>query len=175
MTKFDNRSGMYLIEKRGLYYRPFSKGYTGIKAEAGQYTKKEADSIEDIEDGVFKIAFEDAPEFALNCCVEIKANFLLSERDALRAKIAELEAQKPKVKRYAWRKAKYNGALEVLVTPIGSYEIFESDEGYFKLRFNDISISSRVGELIVETKGIEAVKDSAHKHFEKLILSALEK
>jgi hypothetical protein len=33
---------MYLILKRGLYYRPGSKGYTSNRDEAGRYTLQEA-------------------------------------------------------------------------------------------------------------------------------------
>jgi hypothetical protein len=33
---------MYLIEKKGYYYRPGAKGYTALKSEAGRYTFEEA-------------------------------------------------------------------------------------------------------------------------------------
>lgn len=36
---------MFLIRKRGLYYRPNSQGYTSNTAEAGRYTKQEAERI----------------------------------------------------------------------------------------------------------------------------------
>lgn len=32
---------LYLIEKRGLYYRPNAQGYTCFKHEAGTYTLDE--------------------------------------------------------------------------------------------------------------------------------------
>lgn len=58
---------LYLIEKRGLYYRPSAQGYTCFKHEAGQYTLNDVavhfpnhDSPN--QDGMTFIAFDDAPD-----------------------------------------------------------------------------------------------------------------
>ncbi|MDG3089206.1 hypothetical protein P7F88_25420 [Vibrio hannami] len=62
----------YLIVKQGLYYRPESKGYTGLKAEAGRYTLDEVsvwlpnlDSPN--QDGISFILADDAPEASAAC------------------------------------------------------------------------------------------------------------
>jgi len=61
----------YLIIKRGLYYRPNSSGYTGIKDNAGRYTWDEASSHSDIHSGVHFIHEDDAPDFSEKCFDDI--------------------------------------------------------------------------------------------------------
>jgi hypothetical protein len=73
----DGMSEMFLLIKRGLYWRPNGKGYTGLKEEAGRYTLEEcsahfpnADSPN--QDGTRFIAEDDAPDYASGCCEFIK-------------------------------------------------------------------------------------------------------
>lgn len=69
---------MFLIEKRGLYYRPESAGYTGLKREAGRYSLDEASVIvgpngpEGSQDGMSMWAEDDAPEYSLGCPWDLK-------------------------------------------------------------------------------------------------------
>ena len=73
----------FLLVKRGLYWRPNGKGYTGLKSEAGLYTLEDAA----MSHGEYKthygenavteyILFEDAPEYAPACCTEVKIRHL---------------------------------------------------------------------------------------------------
>ena len=74
----------YLINKRGLWYRPNSQGYTSTAIEAGRYTKEEVESIthpngiDGPRDGMFYVHIDD-----VNC-----PNFA-----AHRARITALEAE----------------------------------------------------------------------------------
>lgn len=70
---------LYLIEKRGLYYRPNSCGYTGLKREAGRYSFEDAacivgpngpDGPQDF--GLCMWSESDAPEFSNACPWDIK-------------------------------------------------------------------------------------------------------
>lgn len=69
---------MYLIEKRGLYYRPASSGYTGLKEDAGRYTFDEAVLIvgpngpEGSRDGMAMWREDEAPEYSPSCAWDIK-------------------------------------------------------------------------------------------------------
>ena len=53
----------YLLVKRGLYYRPDSAGYTGLKSEAGRYPAQRADPLA----GVTAIYEDKAPFFSPGC------------------------------------------------------------------------------------------------------------
>jgi hypothetical protein len=68
---------MYLIEKRGLYYRPESRGYTGLKSEAGRY------SLDDVsvhfpnrespnQDGMTFVSETDAPDYSTRCPWDVR-------------------------------------------------------------------------------------------------------
>ena len=78
----------YLLVKRGLYYGPDNRGYTGVRERAGRY------HITDIiGEGITAIHENDAPMFSPACWNDVKVEFLLdiiSERDAT---IRRLEAQ----------------------------------------------------------------------------------
>lgn len=63
----------YLIVKRGLYYRPNSQGYTGLKSEAGRY------SLDDVPDrggpnreGITCVHEDDAPEYSPRCPWDVR-------------------------------------------------------------------------------------------------------
>lgn len=68
---------MYLIEKRGLYYRPNAQGYTGLKSEAGLYDLDELslhfpnfDSPN--QDGMTFVDVDDAPDYSSACPWDVK-------------------------------------------------------------------------------------------------------
>ena len=78
-------SNRYLIIKRGLYYKPNSSGYTGIKDYAGRYP---------LPDGALKfpnrniggllyIHEEDAPEYSEACFYDVKLEHQLKKNIAL--------------------------------------------------------------------------------------------
>jgi hypothetical protein len=71
--------------KRGLYYRPNSSGYTGIRDEAGRYTKSEANDRVDPVSGVSMLHEDEAPEFSPKCCDDVARRHLKRQRDDLRA------------------------------------------------------------------------------------------
>lgn len=66
-------TGMYLIEKYGLYYRPDASGYTGLKRCAGLYSYDEAHDRSHPNgqygprDGMRIWPLEEAPEFSSEC------------------------------------------------------------------------------------------------------------
>ena len=90
MTMSENEQPRYLLVKRGLYYRPNSQGYTGVKARAGRYQAEDAWDC----GTVTAVHEDDAPEFAPACWMETK----LAERDAtvatLTARLATVEAER---------------------------------------------------------------------------------
>jgi hypothetical protein len=81
----------YLLVKRGLYYRPDRKGYTGIKSEAGRYL--ESDATPDC--GVFAVHQDGAPQFSERCFPDVAITHLnrtITEMaDALRVLIEQRE------------------------------------------------------------------------------------
>jgi len=68
----------FLIEKRGLYYRPNAAGYTGRKADAGRYTFEEAASRagpngpDGSQDGMGIWRESEAPEHSTSCPWDVK-------------------------------------------------------------------------------------------------------
>lgn len=67
----------YLLIKRGLYYRPNSMGYTGLKVNAGRYSKSQADDHEDPISGVSVMHESIAPLIAPKCFDDIARDYLL--------------------------------------------------------------------------------------------------
>ena len=68
---------LYIIEKNGLYYRPDSCGYTGLKSEAGLYTLEEVsmhfpNMDSENQDGMSFIGQEDTPYFSSACPWDVK-------------------------------------------------------------------------------------------------------
>lgn len=74
----DGTSELFLIEKRGLYYRPKSQGYTGLKREAGRYSFENAaihagpNGPDGSTDGIGIWREAEAPEFSTCCLGEVK-------------------------------------------------------------------------------------------------------
>lgn len=82
---------MFLIEKRGLYYRPNDRGYTGIKDEAGRYTLDEvAVRFPNLEcpnqDGMSFIAEPLAPDYSPACVHDVKEAHRRAKSETLLAK-----------------------------------------------------------------------------------------
>ena len=83
----------YLIIKRGLYYRPNSQGYTGIRDQAGRYSLEFAKNLFVSSNGECRWVHEDqAVEFTASAWDDLVIKHLLDQRDALRAEVASLRA-----------------------------------------------------------------------------------
>lgn len=82
MSGLVEREDSYLLIKRGLYWAPDGKGYTGRKDRAGRYPASHASP----ENGTTAIHEDDAPEFSPACWEETK----LAAKDE---RIAALEAE----------------------------------------------------------------------------------
>jgi hypothetical protein len=86
---------VFLIEKRGLYYRPNAAGYTGIKSEAGRYTFDEAvvrvgpNGPDGPQDGMGIWHEDEAPDYSSSCYWDVRVRH---ERDTLAARVKALEA-----------------------------------------------------------------------------------
>lgn len=87
---------LYLILKRGLYYRPDGAGYTGLKSEAGRFAlhlTMTGDTISqwpDMNPAHF-ILEADAPDFAPGYQPEMRVSALTDERDQLAADLSEVK------------------------------------------------------------------------------------
>ena len=88
---------LYLIVKRDLYYRPNSIGYTGIRDNAGRWPKAEAELMICPHEGVTMIAESEAPEFTGACYDDLARKHLAEQRDALRADVTSLAADRDEV------------------------------------------------------------------------------
>ena len=71
---------LYVLMKRGLYYRPDSLGYTGIRDHAGRYTR---DEITNLVDGVTALKLDEAPEYSPNCFSDVKADHIAAKMESL--------------------------------------------------------------------------------------------
>ena len=63
---------IYLLVKRGLYYKPNSAGYVGVKELAGHYSKENAEEACRKCDGVTMMTYDEAPEYSPQCYEDIK-------------------------------------------------------------------------------------------------------
>lgn len=80
---------VYLLIKRGLYYRPNGQGYTGLKDDAGRYDFERAKQHHSPEDGVTYIHEDEARECSPKCAVEIVAEHMQGKLEALSKELAE--------------------------------------------------------------------------------------
>jgi hypothetical protein len=94
---------MFLLTKRGLYYRPNAMGYTGIKDKAGRYSRAEAETHVDPESGVDMIAEAEAPDFSPKCYDDLAREHLEMKLAEARAEIAALAAVRVDLEPVAWR------------------------------------------------------------------------
>ena len=78
------KADAWLLVKRGLYYRPGSKGYTGIKSQAGTWSFDQAcDYIGKGFDGVSMLRVASAPEYTPSCWDDLKAEDLRRKRQGM--------------------------------------------------------------------------------------------
>jgi hypothetical protein len=82
-------AGKWLLMKRGLYWRPNSQGYTGLKSEAGRYTDEEvAIYRRQDEREVFILDAETADEIAPKCWPDVAQRHLAGLLSSAQAQIA---------------------------------------------------------------------------------------
>ena len=101
----------FVLLKRGLYWRPDGKGYTGLLREAGLYSLNDASMshcaymINPTTKAVTEYMTHcDAPEFSPACCSEVKMREITdalteqaAEIDRMTAFIEELRDYKPEI------------------------------------------------------------------------------
>ena len=92
------RSDAYLIVKHGLYYKPKSQGYIGIRDLAGRFSLDEVATLlpnqdSPNQDGMTFVHADDAPEFSDACWDDVKAKWLMQQRDEARAELNALRQQ----------------------------------------------------------------------------------
>jgi hypothetical protein len=97
-AKTEGRTDAYLICKYGLYYKPKSQGYIGVRDLAGRFTLEEVSVLfpnldSSNQDGMSFVHEDDAPEFSPKCWDDVKVAHLMRVRDAITERVAELEAQ----------------------------------------------------------------------------------
>lgn len=88
ITEGEERS--YLLMKRGLYYRPAPMGYTGIKDNAGRYTRDEAELRADHASGVTMVHEEEADDFSPACFDDLARAHLVKKLEAREAELSRL-------------------------------------------------------------------------------------
>ncbi|KAA0117832.1 hypothetical protein CIW48_26870 [Methylobacterium sp. P1-11] len=91
-TAETNEPAIYVLIKRGLYWRPEAQGYTGVLAEAGRYAEAQAKPYrEEPRLGTKVMLASEAPEFAPACWEETKIAVLKNEIAQLRSRLQEAE------------------------------------------------------------------------------------
>jgi hypothetical protein len=86
-------TGHFLMIKRGLYYGPDNRDYTAFRAKAGRYTLAEAKDRHERSGGDTTYTHEDeAAEFSEAASPQAIIEYLLNERDHLRAQVADAVA-----------------------------------------------------------------------------------
>lgn len=84
----------YLIIKRGLYYRPNSQGYTGLRDEAGRYTLDYCQKLCDgNRDGLTYIHENKAEEFMPDAYHDSVIKHLIKQRDDARESVRKFICQ----------------------------------------------------------------------------------
>lgn len=103
-------AGPYLLVKRGLYYRPNSHGYTGIKDYAGRYTLAEALDHEDDISGVTAVREADAPMFSERCLDDVARIHLTNKLAVAEAELSGWKAEAERLRK-VW-------AAEAMAEPV---------------------------------------------------------
>lgn len=112
MSEDLNKLDGYLIMKRGLYYRPNSCGYTGIRDNAGRYTLAEAQEHADPISGVTFVHESEAEEFSDACYDNLARDHLRAQVTDLRQRLQAAEERAEKVEG-AWSWLASNTNLEL--------------------------------------------------------------
>jgi len=102
-------SDKYLLVKRGLYWRPYAHGYTGLKSEAGRYDYYSA--VERINDDVTMTKESDAPSIARGCSDIVTYTRYIAALEARCASYAPLVSLRERC-----RTASFNRYLLMLLT-----------------------------------------------------------
>lgn len=81
----------FVLIKRGLYWRPDGKGYTGIREEAGLYSLDDASmahceymATPTIKATTEYMLWDDAPEYAPGCWAAVKAEHMQKRLDNMK-------------------------------------------------------------------------------------------
>ena len=95
----------YLLVKRGLYYRPNAMGYTGLKVNAGRYTREQAKGHEDPISGVSVVHQDIAPLIAPKCFDDIARDYLLHRLTIVEEALKQIATIEPRPSSHAldWR------------------------------------------------------------------------
>lgn len=105
----------FLIEKRGLYYRPNARGYTGLKSEAGRYSFDEAvervgpNGPDGPQDGLGMWRESEAPEYSSRCPWDVRMERAAYQR-GLEDAAAEIDCGCPQREAVLSAKNKYERA-----------------------------------------------------------------
>lgn len=78
----------WLIIKHGLYYKPGSHGYTGVRDLAGRFSKREAEYHANANDEIRIVPLLEADEFSKCCWDDVARDHLTKQRAAKDAEIA---------------------------------------------------------------------------------------
>lgn len=98
----------YLLIKRGLYYGPDNRGYTGFKERAGRYLESEADLIS----GVTAVHEDEAGEIAPSCFDDLARGWLQSKLAEARAENARLTEERDALVESAYREGHARGRVD---------------------------------------------------------------
>lgn len=94
---------MYVLIKRGYYFRLGAKGYTGLKDEAGKFTEEESALyvVDDSEGSTTRRPYDEADLFSPECDVWVQRDYWKrralaeeSRADGLQRRVLELEGRK---------------------------------------------------------------------------------
>lgn len=161
-------SGLFLIEKKGWYYRPCSQGYTGLKSEAGRYSFEEAAVIvgpngpDGPQDGLGIWAEADAPDYSERCAWDIKM-----KDQAYRAGFKDGAAWRPKVKSLEWVGLR-SGPYFIEIHEGGMAELYNNSN-----RDEDGEIEPmKAGYLTLVS--LDDLKAAAQADYEARVLSSLQ-
>lgn len=88
MSKAQEALEEYYIMSHGLYFRPDCRGYTGIRDQAGLYTKEKAESYPEAK----AIHKNEAPEFTSACYEDSKVKHLKKKISDLESRALEPQA-----------------------------------------------------------------------------------
>ncbi len=122
---------MYLLMKRGLYWRPNGAGYTGLKREAGRYTAEDSSWVDNErvarhEPKTTRVLESKAERFAPACASDVRERELAACLDAAVALVRECikaeRARRAKLKTGSVAAGYCDGRLERLEAALAEAE-----------------------------------------------------